>query len=574
MRRETEVQEFTAAMYDEYGEEDPVAEYKIACFEGCIPKTFWDVVSSHVSHNEQVFNKVVIPYRKRWKRALKNGYSLLFVGDNGSGKLVPLVSKIFTPNGVKEIGDLKVGDYVIGSNGKSTRVLKLHPIVRVPTYQINFSDGRSAISSSDHLWSFDVLRNSHGGNPVIERKTKTLGEWMKEDLKTKRGWRRLWLPMLSGPVIFDKQKKSKIDPYTLGVILGDGYISGTSPEIIIGNRDLDIVDNLVLPKNVSVNKRNTILSGCVNFGLSSTQGRSKNVLKDHLKKFGLWGLKSKEKFIPKEYFTASQKDRLSLLQGLFDTDGSPSRRTVNYSTMSERLAYGVRDIVESLGGIASINRVDRDGEYSVIVKLPVGIFPFRTKYKLEKFQNHEYRTERGYDPKRSIVSIVETGKEEWCRCITVDAIDGLYAIEGCVLTHNTMFISYLLTQMIKRGLTTYYTTLTQLDIDIKMGFRDNDLALRLEYMLESDFVAIDEIGKEAFKTDGYLTTRLEHYLKKRYDDAEPVLLSSNIDIESLCKMYGSTIESMFDGKYRTVSLEPGDFRKSTKAKMKRSMGYK
>lgn len=139
---------------------------------------------------------------------------------------------------------------------------------------------------------------------------------------------------------------------------------------------------------------------------------------------------------------------------------------------------------------------------------------------------------------------------------------------------KSFFISYILTQMIKRGLTAYYTTLTQLDIDIKRGFRDKDSDLRLEEMLESDFLAIDEIGKESFKTDSYISTRLEHLLKKRYDDSEPVLLASNISHDDLIKMYGSTFESILDGKYRTVSLDPGDFRKSTRAKMKVDMGYK
>lgn len=138
---------------------------------------------------------------------------------------------------------------------------------------------------------------------------------------------------------------------------------------------------------------------------------------------------------------------------------------------------------------------------------------------------------------------------------------------------KTMFCCYLLTQAIKRGQSAYYTTLAQLDIDIKSGFRDKASEDRLAAMLKSDFVVIDEVGKESFKADGYTTMRLELFLKQRYDDAEPVLLASNIDHQSLCRMYGSSVESMLDGRYRTVTLEPGDFRKVAKKSMKRDMGY-
>lgn len=139
---------------------------------------------------------------------------------------------------------------------------------------------------------------------------------------------------------------------------------------------------------------------------------------------------------------------------------------------------------------------------------------------------------------------------------------------------KTMFISYLLTQMIKRGFTAYYTTMMQLDIDIKRGFNSPEMEKRLRYMLESDFVAIDEVGKERFKSDGYLAARLEHLLKQRYDDREPVLLGANIAYDDLVKMYGSTIESMLQGKYQAVAMEPGDWRRAHKKQMRKKMGYK
>jgi DNA replication protein DnaC len=138
---------------------------------------------------------------------------------------------------------------------------------------------------------------------------------------------------------------------------------------------------------------------------------------------------------------------------------------------------------------------------------------------------------------------------------------------------KTMFSSYLLTQAVKRGFTAYYTTLTQLDADIKRGFRDREADQRLQALLESDFVAIDEVGKETYKRDSFTMSQFEALLKRRYDDGEPVILGSNVAHSDLCKMYGATVESMVDGRYQVVSLEPGDCRREHKAQMKRAMRF-
>lgn len=139
---------------------------------------------------------------------------------------------------------------------------------------------------------------------------------------------------------------------------------------------------------------------------------------------------------------------------------------------------------------------------------------------------------------------------------------------------KTMFLSYILTQMIRRGASVHYTTLAGLDVDIKRGFKDGEAERRLDEALDVDFLAIDELGKEHYRGDSYLMSRLEQLLKRRYDDGDPVLLATNLDYEKLCSMYGSSVASMFDGKYHAVQLESGDFRKGVSSKMRADMGYK
>src|SRR5262245_53766390 len=85
-------------------------------------------------------------------------------------------------------------------------------------------------------------------------------------------------------------------------------------------------------------------------------------------------------------------------------------------------------------------------------------------------------------------------------------------------TGKTLFLSFILSQMLKRERTAYYTSLAQLDVDLKSGFTDNKRARRLEKLLDCDFLAIDEIGKEHVKDNSYLRSRLELILKTRFDD--------------------------------------------------------
>lgn len=139
---------------------------------------------------------------------------------------------------------------------------------------------------------------------------------------------------------------------------------------------------------------------------------------------------------------------------------------------------------------------------------------------------------------------------------------------------KTMFTSIVLVAAIKRGFTAYYTTLPQLDHNLKRGMSDREIAQRLDWMLTSDFVAIDEMGKERYKDgDSWMRLQVERILKERFDNSLPTLLASNADLEALSRMYGSTIGSILDGKYQQVALEPGDFRLHLRKKMEKDMGY-
>jgi len=139
-----------------------------------------------------------------------------------------------------------------------------------------------------------------------------------------------------------------------------------------------------------------------------------------------------------------------------------------------------------------------------------------------------------------------------------------------------MFMSYVLARAIRRGRSAYYTTMLQLNHDIKRGFRDQDAQDRLEWLLTSDFLGLDEMGKEQFRAveqGSFIKTEIERILKQRFDESKPVLMATNLSATALAKAYGGTIASIIGGKYQQVVMEPGDIRKSLAAKMSDDMGY-
>ncbi len=142
---------------------------------------------------------------------------------------------------------------------------------------------------------------------------------------------------------------------------------------------------------------------------------------------------------------------------------------------------------------------------------------------------------------------------------------------------KTMFMSFILARAIRRGKSAYYTTMLQLDHDIKRGFNDPSVQERLDWMLTSDFLGLDEMGKEQFKainqSSNFMKAQIERILKQRFDESKPVLMATNLSTTALGKAYGDTVLSIINGKYQQVIMEPGDIRKRLAERMAADMGF-
>lgn len=143
----------------------------------------------------------------------------------------------------------------------------------------------------------------------------------------------------------------------------------------------------------------------------------------------------------------------------------------------------------------------------------------------------------------------------------------LYGTNGC---GKSMFLSWILTRIARSGkFTCYYTTMPQLAKDLSLTWSDKsgEAAKRLAYYQSSDFVVIDELGKERARAgDSFARVELERWAKDRFDKCQPTLWAANVAPSDLEKDpekggYGETIISLIEGRCKVVPMEPGDFRK-------------
>lgn len=346
----------------------------------------------------------------------------------GSGKGHPINIPILTKGGWIKIGDAKVGMEIFGSDGNTHKITGVYHRGILKTYRVTFTDGSWIDCDEDHLWTVQLRRN--GKNKPI--KTFSTKEIINKGLRDGSG-HKFFIPMVD-PVNYGKKVDLEIDPYTLGVLLGDGCIRGNGRiEISIPDLDSEIIDYLIFCNDVKLQYYH-YKNRCPGYRLKGTHLGFMSVLN----KYGLGGKKAHEKFIPKDYLMADPSDRLSILQGLMDTDGSGGL-SIEYSTVSERLAKDVCEIVQSLGGTChftsrttSCQTKENCLSYRLHIKLPDGMQPFRLRRKLEKCNMNRQRK-----PYRAICSIAEIDPCEIV-CISVDSKDNLYVAKDYIVTHNTV----------------------------------------------------------------------------------------------------------------------------------------
>ena len=363
----------------------------------------------------------------------------IYVGLAGTGKAMPKDTLIPTPDGEKLLGEIKVGDFVFDRKGHPTKVLGVYDRGVRRCFELTFSDGRKTRCCDEHIWPCYTSKKN--------LKNLTLQEMMEKGIRiSAKSGARFRMP-INGCVEFS-EKELPVHPYILGVFLGDGCCK--ERYLTLSSNDLPVVEKVAKLLNATAEKLSEN-----NYSWRFMKGGKAITTKEVFGDIASWVMRgSNEKAIPTDYLHGSRDQRIALLQGLFDTDGSVSSKSnglASFSTTSSELYAGVSYLLRSLGLSASTSskavcrgRVKQNGtcstDYVVRTHLKPDQFDvcFSLPRQIEKlkavfgaFKRPSKCTER--------VALTDVREIEPCEqvCILVDNPEHLFLANDFLVTHNT-----------------------------------------------------------------------------------------------------------------------------------------
>lgn len=332
----------------------------------------------------------------------------------GWGKAIDSNTEMLTKTGWKLAREITIHDQLLGSNGW-VNVMGVFPQGILKAKKVIFNDGSHLICNKEHLWG---VYDRYTAKLKV-RTTDELSETLHES-DDRKHWR---IPLVNGDY---GHIDPEIDPYLWGCWLGDGHsrsakITTMDDEIIQAFED----KGYILKKNIGYSN-----------GKASTYSIIHPTIYAHFAKKLRKENQMLNKHFPKTAYFWKKEDRLSLLQGLLDTDGTCGKEgRPSFCNKNISLIEGFEFLVASLGG-KSI-RSPKNGSYNVKFRLPIGMQLFRLKRKQERvsIDNHSIPTR--------LIKCINEDKERDMVCFMVDSDDHLFAAgRDLILTHNSVMCQH------------------------------------------------------------------------------------------------------------------------------------
>ena len=388
---------------------------------------------------------------------------ILCLASGGAGKALPNSTMIPTAQGWKRVGEIKSGDYLFDRYGKPTKVLKIFPQGELEVYELTFGDKRKAKCSEDHIWAVhkDTWKDKNAFREYTVKQLLEIGLQRTD----KRGEHSSIWHIPCAKAIEKPEQIYDIDPYVMGCFLGDG--SCLEDDLVISSQDEELVSEIAkLLKAKSYSKwSNSNFSWqfeCEPYINENNQFvkylKTKKVFEQYKNNIIQY---SHKKSIPLIYKNGSIEQRLALLQGLFDTDGSISsnggRYNIKFTSTSEQLTLDVKEVLGSLGYVSTLTIDKRKEKYTtgICYGLDVNI-PNAEKHKLFRLSRKkeialsckDKKQNRNYD-RTTILSIQDLGYKEEMTCFLVDNNEHLFLMNDFIVTHNTRTLTERIKHLIK-----------------------------------------------------------------------------------------------------------------------------
>lgn len=349
---------------------------------------------------------------------VKNGNEIIIMDWKG----LPLDTEILTINGWSTIGNVKEGDTIFDGDGNPTKILHKSTIHNNPCYKITFDNGDSIISDIDHRWEIAFKKQSKKipYNKVVMT-TKEIFDYMQSYDRNS-----YTIPKILNPNPINTSKKDLlIDPYLLGVWLGDGskdcgIITQSSKSKLweeLKRRGFDIGENAQHNPDREGTEMRTV------YGLRTLLGKL-NLLKN--------------KHIPDDYYTASIEQRLDLLRGLMDTDGyyHPKRKRFVMSTGQEWQRDDIVKLLGTLGIKSTVFEVTKKFNGKSFIAWDIcfstnGLNPFLIRNQEIEFPEKDKNSFRN-------ITKIELTETVPTQCLEVDSpLHTFLVTDKCIITHNT-----------------------------------------------------------------------------------------------------------------------------------------
>jgi replicative DNA helicase len=398
------------------------------------------------------------PELDRLTSGLQDSNLIIVAARPAVGKALAFDTPLPTPTGWTTMGEVAVGDQLIGADGRPTTVVAVTDVMHGhPCYEVEFSDGTVIVADAKHQWLTETRASRKSAWAAARRynrartqrtfpSVKTTEE-MLATLRRNGTERRLNHAVVNAKPLDLPEQELPVPPYALGVWLGDGNsasarITTADPEIVVY---LEADGLQVVPRGKLLYGLRLPDPPCPDCGRrSSGLGQCQTCRNHHgtvqarLHALGVLG----NKHVPTIYLRASEAQRRSLLAGLLDTDGTVSGSgAVQISLTSRLLAEDTRELIVSLGYRCSLGRKRVKGRteasstaYTLTFSTVDEVFRLQRKRLMHKERRGPGRTGKRF------VTAVRPVSSVPVRCVEVDSPDHLYlASRSMVPTHNSTF---------------------------------------------------------------------------------------------------------------------------------------
>lgn len=382
-------------------------------------------------NNPNYYKKALLIYgTRRFAKALRNDQHLYY-----------------TDGSIRPIGLAKIGDEIFGSNGKPTNILGVYPQGIIDMYEVEFADGRKSVCCDEHLWTvYDYQAKVYKTLPLKELINGGWSYSRKRTIDKKEGVSTIYkyfIP-INKAVEYKSNIKLPIDPYFIGLWIGDGTSKNTSITTIDEEIKNYIIKHATLIKQRIRIEVKSGTDAVTVHTVSTSEG--KNNLFNSLKDLKLIN----NKHIPEIYLQTSVENRMELLRGLLDTDGTINKggSDISFTSASITLATDVLELTRSLGIYTKLKSytgsyIKEDGDLNTFYK--VLMYTDKDVFKLARKLERVDKNNVNRDGKIERVAITNITKIEpaAATCIRVDNEQKEFITNDFIVTHNSVILASL-----------------------------------------------------------------------------------------------------------------------------------